>query len=447
MRYFKVSWHYYTYISIYLFLLLPYHKLVSFFNYKQEIKTVLSLPALTASTNIPIMDHHNLFERVDKTNNASAIDISFLPYIFLAGTLIFFIVILIQNVKIYHRIFAVCRLSNDLQFKNILLGCKQEMGISKDVPLYISTCISTPFLYGVIKPSIVLPDIQFTTEELQHVFQHELTHWKRHDTWLKCMMLLINAFHWFNPFVYLIRHDIDRFNELSCDESVVNLMNSDERRRYCELMLGVLWNVTVLNVKLYSAFSDKRKQLERRMNMIMKIEGLKSRRWLRMFAAVMTLVLIAGGAITVYAATSGKATDSSASTGQIILANTKAGTLVAELYTNDELKQSENDLLARVVNDFNIDTDAWYVSDLENIDAILKENFNDDDYNIISQMIYEEYYNDKVDRQPNANILLSKELNTVMIISEDSNHKILCAKTMFDNLGVNEKSWDYQNKK
>lgn len=301
MKYFKASWYYYTYISIYLFLLLPYHKLVSFFSYNQKIKTVLSLPSLTSSTNLPLMDHHDLVEIADKTENASAIDISFLPCIFLAGTLVFLIVILIQNFKIHNRIFGVCRLSDNLQYKNILLRCKQEMGISRNMSLYISSCISTPFLYGVLKPRIVLPNIQFTVEELQHVFQHELTHWKRHDACLKCVMLFINAIHWFNPLVYFVRHDIERFSELSCDESVVNSMNNEERRRYCELMLGVLWNVTGHNVKLFSAFSDKRKQLERRMNMIMENKSLKSKKWVRMFAVVMALTLTLGGAIIVSA--------------------------------------------------------------------------------------------------------------------------------------------------
>lgn len=44
MKYFKASWHYYTYITVYLFLLLPYHKIISLFNYNPKIQTVLPLP-------------------------------------------------------------------------------------------------------------------------------------------------------------------------------------------------------------------------------------------------------------------------------------------------------------------------------------------------------------------------------------------------------------------
>ena len=38
LKFFKVSWHYYTYISIYLFLVLPYHKLISFLIINQRLK-------------------------------------------------------------------------------------------------------------------------------------------------------------------------------------------------------------------------------------------------------------------------------------------------------------------------------------------------------------------------------------------------------------------------
>jgi hypothetical protein len=101
----------------------------------------------------------------------------------------------------------------------------------------------------------------------------------------------------------MARYDIDRFCESSCDESVVNLMDAKERRRYCELMLSVLWDVTGHHVKPFSAFSDKRKQLERRIDRIMKNEGSKSKKWISMFATAMTLALVLMGTVAAYAAT------------------------------------------------------------------------------------------------------------------------------------------------
>ena len=143
--------------------------------------------------------------------------------------------------------------------------------------------------------------MDFTKEELQHIFRHELTHWKRHDTWLKFFMLFINSVQWFNPLAYLIRREIDYYCELSCDERVVNSMNAEEKRRYCELMLSILWNAANQNVNLISAFSDKRKLLERRMEMILRNNRLKKNRWVRISAIAMALALTIVGSVTVYA--------------------------------------------------------------------------------------------------------------------------------------------------
>nr|WP_281054652.1 M56 family metallopeptidase [Thermosediminibacter oceani] len=150
-----------------------------------------------------------------------------------------------------------------------------------------------------MKPRIVLPDIKLSADELQCVFLHELTHWKHRDGWLKFLMFFINAIHWFNPLAYAARFDIDRFCELSCDESVVKSMSNRERRLYCELMLSVLWNVADQKAKLFSAFSGRRKQLERRVDMILKDEGPKSNKWVRMVAIAMTLAIVLLGAISV----------------------------------------------------------------------------------------------------------------------------------------------------
>jgi beta-lactamase regulating signal transducer with metallopeptidase domain len=84
------------------------------------------------------------------------------------------------------------------------------------------------------------------------------------------MMLLINSIHWFNPFAYIARLDIDRMCEMECDESIVQAMNNNERRQYCKLTLNILWNLADHKKGIASAFSDKRKDAERRIDMILK---------------------------------------------------------------------------------------------------------------------------------------------------------------------------------
>ncbi|MDD2477033.1 MAG: M56 family metallopeptidase [Dysgonamonadaceae bacterium] len=303
-KYFKASWHYYTFTAAYLFLLLPYYKLIPLLGFNQKTPMTLSLPSIPLASDLPLFRDTDIVTATDNVERAAAINLDFMPYLLIIGTIVFIVVVLIQNIQLHYRIFAKCRLEYNAQYQSILAECKQEMGVSNHIRIYISSYAGSPFLYGVFKPRIVLPDIDFTNAELHHIFRHELTHWKRRDAWLKCIMLLVNAIHWFNPLAYMARYDIDRFRELSCDESVVNTMNTEERRCYCELMLGVLWKATGHGVQTFSAFSDKRKQLERRIDMIMKFEGLKKSKFVSALAVVMALALMCGGAITAYAASS-----------------------------------------------------------------------------------------------------------------------------------------------
>ncbi len=286
LKYFTASWHYYTYLGVYMFLLLPFHKVISLLSDLNR----MDLPALPFTVDfIPL--------------NSKTLNDSFtsLPYILLAGTAVFLLIILFKNHTLSKRIFGKSSLLSDGFTLALLSNCKQEIGVTQNVQVYLSSYASTPFLYGIGKPCIILPDMDFTTEELQHVFRHELTHWKRHDTWLKCFMLFINAVQWFNPLAYLIRREIDYYCELSCDERVVISMNAEEKRRYCELMLSILWNAANQNVNLISAFSDKRKLLERRMDMILRNNRLKNNRWIRICAIAIALALTVVGSITVYA--------------------------------------------------------------------------------------------------------------------------------------------------
>lgn len=155
-------------------------------------------------------------------------------------------------------------------------------------------------------------------------------------------MLLINVVHWFNPLAYIARRDIDRLSETHCDEKVTRSMNHEERRRYCELVLSVLWHVVERN-NIYSAFSDKR-NIERRISMIMKAQ--KSKKWVGMFAVALTLVMAMTGTALAYATTNGAEgiLDSSMPISTNASSDTNAGTLVAEA---DGLTPAQSEVLPK----------------------------------------------------------------------------------------------------
>ncbi|MBR4035279.1 MAG: hypothetical protein IKJ05_00935, partial [Oscillospiraceae bacterium] len=66
----------------------------------------------------------------------------------------------------------------------------------------IAEGISSPFVYGIIRPKIYIPS-QMTEMPMEHIIIHEQTHIRRGDHIIKPLCLLITVLHWFNPLVWL----------------------------------------------------------------------------------------------------------------------------------------------------------------------------------------------------------------------------------------------------
>jgi beta-lactamase regulating signal transducer with metallopeptidase domain len=221
MKCFSAVWHYYTYTLVYMFLLLPYHKLIKIFHQIFGLKSGINsvFPRLSFSIRIPASDFNDLVS-VDMETGMDILLNSLIFYLLVAGSAVFLLIVVIQNHMIYRRIFGMCSLADETQTLQVLSKCRQKMKVSQNVLIYTSPYATTPFLFGIFKPRIVLPEAEFTAGELKCIFCHELMHWKRHDAWLKCLMLLANAIHWYNPLAYMARNHIEHLCELSCDESI-----------------------------------------------------------------------------------------------------------------------------------------------------------------------------------------------------------------------------------
>lgn len=97
--------------------------------------------------------------------------------------------------------------------------------------------ISTPVQVGILRPMVVLPEGIKDEKVLCDILRHELTHARRHDLFYKWFAMMVTSLHWFNPLIFLVRKEIGRTCELSCDEAVVRGMDADARRHYGETLL------------------------------------------------------------------------------------------------------------------------------------------------------------------------------------------------------------------
>jgi beta-lactamase regulating signal transducer with metallopeptidase domain len=111
------------------------------------------------------------------------------------------------------------------------------------VPELLATeTVTSPFLFGLTQPRIVLPDAllkQLSDMELKAVLTHELVHWKRHDTWIGWLQVFGQSIFWFHPFVWWANRQIRHERECVCDEIVLSLGRISPRQ-YGESILRVL---------------------------------------------------------------------------------------------------------------------------------------------------------------------------------------------------------------
>lgn len=101
------------------------------------------------------------------------------------------------------------------------------------VSLAYSRYVSNPMLIDVFRPVVILPELAFVQNgmggELKNILCHELTHYRRKDILYKWLVMAVTSVHWLNPLMFLMRNEISRTCELSCDEAVIRGMSVDEK--------------------------------------------------------------------------------------------------------------------------------------------------------------------------------------------------------------------------
>ena len=110
-------------------------------------------------------------------------------------------------------------------------------GENRPPALRVSPAAPTPMLVGLLRPQLILPELELSQEELEGVFSHELTHWRHRDLWIKWLAALAVCVHWFNPAARLLAERLDRDCELYCDQTVARDWDRPRRARYGELLL------------------------------------------------------------------------------------------------------------------------------------------------------------------------------------------------------------------
>lgn len=208
-------------------------------------------------------------------------------------------------------IFAYVKFSNllkrwgtpisDLRILENFYIIKEEFGIKKDIRLFHYPQVSSPMIFGLRHPIVLLPATDYTDEELDLIFEHELTHYKHRDIYANLLVLLVKAAHWFNPIVALACKEVQEAAESYCDHSVLSQRDQAYRSFYGETIITMI-HKSQQPVLLSSCFYSNKFNLKRRIIAIMD-NRLPIRLLGLLVTTFMTLALVFSGSIFVVAMT------------------------------------------------------------------------------------------------------------------------------------------------
>jgi beta-lactamase regulating signal transducer with metallopeptidase domain len=100
----------------------------------------------------------------------------------------------------------------------------RRLGIRRCVRLVVSSRPIGPAAFGLLRPTIVLPEILLagkTSEQIELILAHELVHIKRGDILAGHLQLAAQVVWWFHPLIWWANREATRERERCCDRDVV----------------------------------------------------------------------------------------------------------------------------------------------------------------------------------------------------------------------------------
>jgi beta-lactamase regulating signal transducer with metallopeptidase domain len=122
----------------------------------------------------------------------------------------------------------------------IMDECAAAVGLRRRVPLVASGAVSSPVVFGILRPRVVIPvAMAGDVETLRYALLHECVHIRRGDNVWRVLAALALCAHWFNPLVWLCLTLSGGDMELACDAGVLKKLDASQRKAYALALAGL----------------------------------------------------------------------------------------------------------------------------------------------------------------------------------------------------------------
>ena len=175
----------------------------------------------------------------------------------------------------------------------ILDDCLDIMAIKEKVNLVYTYKINNPCIYGFIKPSIFIPMKileSISEDEFKYVLLHELSHFKRKDTLVNWILIILNIVYWYNPVIWYGFYKMRQDCEVACDNCAIKYLEYGENIKYGSAIIKLiqLTNESQILIGTTSIVSSK-SEIKKRIIMISKYEKVS---WKGILFGVIVIIAV-----------------------------------------------------------------------------------------------------------------------------------------------------------
>lgn len=142
------------------------------------------------------------------------------------------------------------------------------------IKIVVHSSIQSPAVLGFLSPILILPNENYTDDELYGILTHEWAHIQYKHTYIKLATDIICFIFWWNPIFHLLSSEISHILEMHSDKKVCETLNSKQQRTYLEVILKTTKNMDSEKFSFQATCSltqkDTKKNLSQRFRMILE---------------------------------------------------------------------------------------------------------------------------------------------------------------------------------
>lgn len=154
--------------------------------------------------------------------------------------------------------------------------------------------LESPFIVKLKHPIIIIPKISLSEEDWFYILNHEIAHYYHNDLFYKVCVEILSFFYWWNPFIYLLKKQVENLLEINIDIFITKTFNDKQKLDYLDCLLKIIQVCKGHNHKLYSItafYNSKTSIMSQRVNIILEhIRGTKP--ILQSMAIMVTIFII-----------------------------------------------------------------------------------------------------------------------------------------------------------